>query len=320
MVNDLSLIELGPTVDLGLSLTAILEGIALDPDEKHAFLARPLSILQVDLNTLAVEREIDVENMGGRYEALAFPPDGDLLYVVSRQNQFGVLDLETGQTVKLIEKVGKSEFFIHPLPGGLAWVGGRDLVLLDVTREEILRHLDMPEAWHFALSPDGGTIAIVTRFTPALGELLLVDAGSLEILWRTTLEEDPGRLAVATGFSLSGDQIYVVQGPIIDGTEWSFVVVDAEDGTVTREMTIARGCSSTFCEGVASPAALSADGRYLAVSIGLGTYLIDRTLHLPVARTPHSIYCCNLAASRNANRFYVSGFFTGTLSSFTVTR
>lgn len=304
VVNDETLIATGPSRVLPF-ITA--GGVVLDAGDENLYIGVG-AIVRLDPVTLDQRERIAFEDATGIVEGLSLSPDQSRLYAVTRH--FHLVALEAPELTSQFAidlPFPKPIFFVHAVSRGRLYLGGRVLALMEVDTNTILQRLDLSEAWHFALSPDEDRIALVTRFTPALGELLMLDAQTFSILWRIPLEEDLSTLAVATAFSRDGDRVYVMQGPILGGTgggsEWRFVVVEAESGEILRDMVVGRGCASVFCEGVANPVAITADERYAVFATGIGAFVVDRELDLPLARTS-SFGCCNVATANTSNHFY----------------
>jgi hypothetical protein len=140
----------------------------------------------------------------------------------------------------------------------------------------------------------------------------MLDRHDFSIRW--TEEIWSGASHHAVGFSSDGDRIYVL---LSSGEEWWFLLLDSFDGSTIRRLFLGSGCTGgVSCTGVANPVAESFDGRFLVFPTGIGAFLVDRILDLPLYRWHGEPFrfCCSVAAHPHRNEFYFASQTFGTVS------
>lgn len=329
VVNDPQAIEVLGGGDIPSSGSNQNTGIAVDRGGEFVYAARGNEkiIHRLNANTLAVEATLELGRFGHALEGLSTAPDEDLLYGIDQRSRFFVIRTPDLEELQVFQADG-AQAHVHAVGDRKAYVSrGTTFSLLDTQSGVVLKVLDPPETGvlDFSLSPDGSRIALLTVRRegfdgPVHTELLLLTSGDLMPLWRVTVENsDPPDLPAgatpandSVAFSAVGDRIYVVR--ILDGAgaldelnQWDFLVLDAADGRLLRRMTLGHGCDSGSCRSAANPVAVSMDGRFVAITTGLGAFFVDRELGLPLYRTPldeFQIYCCDVASSPVRDEFY----------------
>ncbi|MGH7542321.1 MAG: hypothetical protein ACREK7_00145 [Gemmatimonadota bacterium] len=331
VVNDLPAIEVLSRAEIPVGFgqsTDVLTGIVVDRTGERVYVAGvsafPQPLFIVDARSMIVLERVDLTEPQGALEALAIAPGEDFLFVISKGFDLTVFTLPDLGLFRFIDPVN-AWFHLHALPGKRVYVSGggngSSFALVDADEGSIVRDLMINNSRHFAVSPEGSTIALLTE-SGAKGphELILLSAEDFMPRWRVDLKVDPNDLPPnafsqnnAVAFSMDGGRIYVTRA--IEGLErWEFLVLDAADGAILRVMTIGFGCVNVHCAGLANPVAISPNGRLAAFSTGIGAFFVDRTLDLPLYRTPfleQEVYCCSVAASPVGDEFYFSSFFGG---------
>jgi len=304
------------------------EGITLDRAGAILFVTQTgpnvLRILVLDPVTLAVRDTIDLSALRGTLEGLGTAPDEDLLYVVTKFFQLGVVDFSGPDPVLLRVLDVPARYFVHPLPGKRAYVAGETsnpgIALVDTETGEFLAagSGSAPfESGHFAVSRDGSGIAVNTGDEPANQDGVVIMDASLVEQFRILL--DPGMEPAEVAWAPSGDQLYVRYLVGEEGDLCGVVVLDADTGNVLDDIELGSDCRSPVIgPGVANPVAATPEGRFVAFPTLLGTFVFDTEFDLPVARTPARApngdqFCCNVAASPNEDVFYVVSL-SGTVS------
>jgi len=328
VVNDPDRIEITGHVVLdpeGLAFDH--EGITLDRTGDVLFVSQSFdrTILFLDPVTLAVRDSIDLSFplLGNTLEGLGTAPDEDLLYVVAKSFQLGVVDF-SGPEARLFRVHDvPAIYFVHPLPGRQAYVAGEGdepgIVLVDAETGEFLaagEGFGPFESGPFAVSPDGSRIAVSTFASETAEKLFITDASLVE---QSRILLDPGLAVTGVAWSPAGDRIYVQYRVGAIGSLCGLVVLDTDTGNVLDDIELGSDCRSfVAAPGVANPVAATPDGRFVAFPTLLGTFIFDTDLDLPVARTPArapngDFVCCNVAASPNEDVFYTVSI-NGTVS------
>jgi YVTN family beta-propeller protein len=165
---------------------------------------------------------------------------GERLALVSseEENSVAVLDLLTEKTVKVLP-VGKTPHAMAATATGKIFVNNRgsaDLTVLDANTLEVTATIALPAiSFQLALSPDGGTLAVV--YKNAL-TLTLVDAATNEIIRAVEIGEMPAENFKAAMmkhpyWSPDGKNIYCPES-----VRQTIVKVDAAKGEVVKRIAL----------------------------------------------------------------------------------
>jgi len=202
--------------------------------------------------------------------------------------------------------------FLEPGPSGLLYAWGLSgLTLFDPVSLEVIRELPPNASDDVALSPDGDNL-LVSMFEPR--GVALLDSNTLRQIWFTPLPDDWDLRPWRVSFSPDGDKVYAIlvgntPGPAVG---MGLAVLDARSGEIRRVVGIERGAPSNLSDLVTS-----FDERFVAFTTEKGMYVIDVGLELPRFRGLGGefipIACCQIAASRSANAFYVANSYRSSI-------
>lgn len=316
VVNDPTGIDvLGPGVIPGE--VDILEGITHDRLRDVLYVSDPsvAELFELDSEDLSIRRFVDLSSaLNGKMEGLAIAPDEDLLYVVDKSYSLQVLSLPGLERLENFS-LGFGNFFVHALPGRRAYVGGETGIALIDTREgRVIESFRMMTGLgHFAVHPDGATIALLGSAAGTQHSITFLTADGL-VTQRTVIPDIGEAFLAAAAFSPDGDQLYV----LVDRDPFRLLVVSFPEGTILQEIVLSGvdcpGCTAGLTAGYANPVATTADGRFVVFPTAIGTFFVDTTVDLPLYRSPdpdpwQALFCCNVAAHPTDPRIvYVADF------------
>ncbi|MGH7557888.1 MAG: hypothetical protein ACREMD_08990, partial [Gemmatimonadota bacterium] len=160
----------------------------------------------------------------------------------------------------------------------------------------ILNSRQLQGAVNFAVSSDGNMLALIQR--PSFIRFLRVPG--LSDLGMTELPT--GFQAFVVAFEPSGEKLYVLGNePVVSGRV-RFITIHTATAQIVTDQPLEE-CGLCLSFTIANPYATSFDGRFVVFPTGLGAYLVDTSLDLPLFRTGFS-GCCNVASSPTTNEFY----------------
>lgn len=303
IVNDPEASEVVRTVSIPADdeIQRSLEGITIGEGstglELYTAMSLAKRVFRLDPVTLEVRAEISLvsENVF-TLEGMDLDPTGDFLYVVAK-NQ-ALISLATPDlTLAQILGVAGVAFTVHALSPGMVLAGGEGAVsLVDVKDGTILNSRQLQGAVNFAVSSDGNMLALIQR--PSFIRFLRVPG--LSDLGMTELPT--GFQAFVVAFEPSGEKLYVLGNePVVSGRV-RFITIHTATAQIVTDQPLEE-CGLCLSFTIANPYATSFDGRFVVFPTGLGAYLVDTSLDLPLFRTGFS-GCCNVASSPTTNEFY----------------
>ncbi|MGH7587208.1 MAG: hypothetical protein ACRELU_01315 [Gemmatimonadota bacterium] len=274
------------------------EGIAVDRSGDLLFasdfgLGRIHPLSTVDLSPLASPLEVQTGP-----EGLAVIPSDSLLLVSHKRFYFTVIALPSLEIRRVIENPGGSfvsGFFVRALTDERALVGtSSGFRLLSIEDGTTLAEAPFRNAWHFAVSPDGQTLALTQSLEGAADSLHVLTLPDLTRLLSFRLPV----VARIVAFDPDG-QLHVLGWD--EDFDWRFLVVDPMTGEVGTSMVLeSQGCILGFC--AANPAAVSSSGRYIAFEQFPGIIIVDTEVDLPLYRFEHA---GSVAAAPTGDVFFV---------------
>lgn len=228
-------------------------------------------------------------------EGLSITPSDSLLFTVHKGRGLSVISIPSLELRRHLYQPGS--FFVHALDDTLALTsGGTPFALIDTRIENgILRQFPYGNAnvpgWHFAVSPDGRTAAVLDPSEPAIAFLIQIPSFTIE-----EAMELPIQRAYAIAFDPLSVGIFVLG---IDGMEVRLLWVDLR----TRALLADEALGPAYCQFcVANPAATSSDGRYIVFALDYAAYFVDTS----TKRLAHKVIGVGsgVAADPRSNSFY----------------
>lgn len=262
VVNDMGAVQIlaATQVEPVDPMARSYEGIAVSRSGEDLYVAayRGGSLQRLDARSLSETGRI--EDIGYSIEGLSITPSGRFLFATYKYWQLTVVDLDDFEVVDTMGSVGR--FYIHALDDRRALVGGEDFALVDPSTGKILQRFqpvsnsgEFPYTWHFAVSPDASTAAVVVIDDP--GWVELIDVETFQTLRRVRF----GRLEYPrlVSFDPSGTVLYVIGR--MEGGGISFAAFDLDAGEILRETPLgdSEGICSLYC--VANPTATFPDRK-----------------------------------------------------------
>ncbi|MGH9318721.1 MAG: YncE family protein, partial [Vicinamibacteria bacterium] len=209
------------------------------------------SLHRVDPADLSVTGVI--EEMSYSIEGISVSPGDSFLFAAYKYHHAASVELASFEIDRFFERGVGGKFFIQAIDEHHALIGGEGpLGLVDMRTGETVRQYralgaEFTYTWHFALSPDGTTAAVIVYDDAYF--LHIVDAATLQPLRTIPL----GRMAYprTLTFHPQGDRLYVLGYEEDEGA--LFVVFDLQSGETLREVPLGRSFCTGYC--VASPVA-----------------------------------------------------------------
>lgn len=202
-------------------------------------------------------------------EGLSITPSDSFLFTIHKGRGLSVVALPSLEVRRHVYVPGS--FFVHALDDTLALSSGRSAFALVDTRLEngVVAQLQAANSnvpsWHFAVSPDGRTAAVLDRYDPPIAFLIRLPTLTIDASLALPLQQ-----AYSIAYDSDGSSLYVAGS---DGSGARFLQLDVGSGTVLMNQSLGPSHCRGFC--AANPAATSFDGRYVTFALDDAAYFID---------------------------------------------
>ncbi|HUP01951.1 MAG TPA: hypothetical protein VM737_10580 [Gemmatimonadota bacterium] len=262
--------------DVGMDDEGPFEGIAIDHRGESLYVSSygggPL--LRLDPSDLSIEGRLPLNYSA---EGLSVTPSDSLLFITYKYRHLAVVAIPSLEMRRFLERSETGAFFIQALNDREALVSGRNpFTLLDAETGLAVRRVDFSSEvfpnWHFSLSPDGETVAVLDRSGPP--SVFLLHTSTLGL--RRVIPLPGVDYATHISFHPSGDRVYVLG---FKDAEARFLALDATDGEVLEDIGLGPVSCWHYC--VANPVATGSDGRFVVFALEEAAFFVATDSDLP---------------------------------------
>lgn len=267
------------------------------------------------LETLELTHLLELgDNSRGSLQALSQSSSG-LLYVIDRLvGSIAEIDPHTFEVLRLLVAADYSNHLVDARVPNILYAGGSNgVAILSLSSGEVIAERRFVDGRFFSVAPSRDLIAFAIGLGPH-PRIVLLDGTSLATVWsHDTPSFKPDLIAV------SSDETAVYALGKDENDDLHFIALSVPQGTILRSLVLepCAGCRHGILGS--TPVAHTTNITFLA-SIR-GTYVIDETLDLPIARVTRidRQACCSIAFRSEPPTLYSIDPSREWLSAFTLT-